>query len=90
MRSLFPAAALLMIFLTPGLARCVQDPASTPKDEIFPVGPLKPRDSRLKVKVGQKAPDFSLPSLNGQKVSLGDYLGKKIVVLSFVPAAWTR
>jgi peroxiredoxin (alkyl hydroperoxide reductase subunit C) len=67
----------------------VQDPASTPKDEIFPVGTLKPRDSRLKVKVGQKAPDFSLPSLNGQKVSLGDYLGKKIVVLSFVPAAWT-
>ena len=43
----------------------------------------------LKVKVGDKAPDFALRAVSGGTVSLGDYLGKKNVVISFVPAAWT-
>ena len=59
------------------------------KENIFSVGPLKPTDSKLKVKVGEKAPDFTLPSVAGEKVSLRQFLGKKNVVLSFVPAAWT-
>jgi peroxiredoxin len=59
------------------------------KESIYPVGKLKPRDSVLKVKVGERAPDFTLPAVGGGKVSLGDYLGKKNVVISFVPAAWT-
>ena len=40
------------------------------------------------LEVGQKAPDFSLPDLNGNDVSLSDYLGKK-VVLWFFPKAST-
>jgi peroxiredoxin len=59
------------------------------KNNIYQVGPLKPTDSKLKIKVGEKAPGFSLPSVSGGKVSLKDYFGKKNVVLSFVPAAWT-
>jgi peroxiredoxin (alkyl hydroperoxide reductase subunit C) len=59
------------------------------KENIFNPGILKPTDSVLKVKVGDQAPDFTLPSVSGEKVSLGQYLGKKNVVLSFVPAAWT-
>jgi len=59
------------------------------QDNIYPVGKLKPVDSRLKVEVGQSAPDFSLPSLKGEEVQLSQYRGKKNVVLSFVPAAWT-
>ncbi|WFS63281.1 peroxiredoxin [Pseudodesulfovibrio thermohalotolerans] len=55
----------------------------------YPVGHLKPTDSTLKVKVGDTAPDFTLPEINGGTVSLSDYRGKKNVVLSFVPAAWT-
>ena len=43
----------------------------------------------LNVKVGEKAPDFTLKSLSGGVVSLGDYRGKQTVVISFVPAAWT-
>ena len=58
-------------------------------DKIFDPGSLKPIDSRLKVKTGDKAPDFTLPSVSGEKVSLSDYVGKKNVVISFVPAAWT-
>ena len=50
---------------------------------------LKPVDSVLKVKVGQKAPEFTLKAVSGKKVSLKDFRGKKNVVLSFVPAAWT-
>ena len=59
------------------------------KGNIYQVGTLKPTDSVLKVKVGQAAPDFTLPSVSGENVSLSQYRGKKNVVLSFVPAAWT-
>ena len=59
------------------------------KENIYNPGQLKPRDSVLKVKVGEPAPDFTLPSVKGDKVSLHQYRGKKNVVLSFVPAAWT-
>jgi len=58
-------------------------------DDIYSPGDLKPRDSVLKVKVGDMAPDFTLPSVSGGKVTLADYRGRKNVVLSFVPAAWT-
>jgi len=57
--------------------------------KIFQPGQLKPIDSLTTLKVGDSAPDFTLPSLSGQPVSLGGYLGKKNVVISFVPAAWT-
>jgi peroxiredoxin (alkyl hydroperoxide reductase subunit C) len=59
------------------------------KNNVYQTGSLKPTDSTLKVKVGEKAPDFTLPAVSGGKVSLADYYGKKNLVLSFVPAAWT-
>jgi len=59
------------------------------KGNVFDTGKLKPVDSVLKVKVGQQAPDFTLPAVSGGKISLGQFRGKKHVVLSFVPAAWT-
>jgi peroxiredoxin len=59
------------------------------KQNIYDAGTLKPIDSVLKVKMGDRAPDFTLPALTGEKVSLGQFRGKKNVVLSFVPAAWT-
>jgi len=59
------------------------------KENIYNTGTLKPIDSVLKVKVGDRAPDFTLPSLSGEKISLSQYRGKRNVVLSFVPAAWT-
>ncbi|MFH1621887.1 MAG: peroxiredoxin [Candidatus Omnitrophota bacterium] len=56
---------------------------------IYPLGKLSPNESSLKVKVGDIAPDFTLPSINGETVTLSQYKGKKNVVISFVPAAWT-
>ncbi|MEN8691971.1 MAG: redoxin domain-containing protein, partial [Desulfobacterales bacterium] len=58
-------------------------------ENIYNLGELKPFDSKLKVKSGQMAPDFKLPSVSGEKITLSQYRDKKNVVLSFVPAAWT-
>ncbi len=58
-------------------------------DKIYNPGQLKPIDSRLKVKAGDPAPDFSLPSTRGETITLSQFKGRKNVVLSFVPAAWT-
>ena len=59
------------------------------KNNIYNPGQLKPIDSELKVKIGDPAPDFTLPSVSGENISLSQFRGKKNVVISFVPAAWT-
>ncbi len=41
------------------------------------------------LKVGDTAPDFTLPSTQGGKVHLADYIGKSTVVVAFFPAAFT-
>lgn len=79
------AASLLM--LVP--CRLFALESGIPKDRIFEVGTLKPLDSTLKVKVGDPAPEFSLPTIDGRTITLAEFRGKKNVVLSFVPAAWT-
>jgi peroxiredoxin len=76
------AAVVLFLVVAPGVAQSL-------KDMIYNPGLLKPIDSTLKVKVGQKAPDFTLPAVAGGNVSLSQYRGKKNVVISFVPAAFT-
>ncbi|UCG37863.1 MAG: thioredoxin domain-containing protein [bacterium] len=40
-------------------------------------------------KVGEKAPDFTLPSIQGGEITLSQYRGKRNVLLSFLPAAFT-
>jgi peroxiredoxin Q/BCP len=37
------------------------------------------------IQVGDKAPDFTLPSQSGEQVRLSDRLGKQVVVLYFYP-----
>jgi peroxiredoxin len=59
------------------------------KEGIYQVENLKPVDSTLKVKVGDRAPDFTLKAVSGGTISLKDYSGKSNVMVSFVPAAWT-
>jgi peroxiredoxin len=63
------------------------------KGELQPM----PKDSVAQetstVKVGDMAPDFTLPAAKGtadaDKITLSDYRGKKNVVLAFFPLAWT-
>jgi len=76
----------LSIFVSVPTAFAISDAY---KGNIYQTGTLKPIDSKLKAKVGDPAPNFALPAISGEKISLGQYRGKKNVVLSFVPAAWT-
>lgn len=43
------------------------------------------RSKRGRVEAGETAPNFTLPSQSGEKVSLKDFVGKKAVVLYFYP-----
>jgi len=78
-------AGIFMIFLiSPAFGA-----SAAYKDNIYNPGQLKPIDSQLKVKVGDPAPDFTLPSVAGEKITLSRFKGEKNVMISFVPAAWT-
>ena len=41
-----------------------------------------------RVKAGQPAPDFTLENMDGRRVSLSDFRGKKSVVLVFYRGYW--
>jgi peroxiredoxin (alkyl hydroperoxide reductase subunit C) len=85
--SILTIACLFAVFPLLTWARGSSD--SVPQSRIYEVGELKPVDSTLKVEKGMQAPDFTLPAVSGENVSLSDFRGRKNVVLSFVPAAWT-
>jgi len=85
MRTVRPGLALLVLLLAmpaPGGAQRL-------KDLLYDPGPLPPVDSRLKVRPGETAPDFVLPSIRREKIRLSSFRGRLNVVLSFVPAAFT-
>lgn len=44
---------------------------------------------KTQLKVGDDAPDFTLPDTDGKPVKLSDFRGKKTVVLAFFVAAFT-
>jgi peroxiredoxin len=78
------AVALFLASVSPGHAASEQY-----KGKIYSAGELKPIDSATKLKVGDRAPDFTLPTIEREKVVLNQFREKKNVVISFVPAAWT-
>jgi hypothetical protein len=49
--------------------------------------PAPPTKTHLKV--GDAAPNFTLPATTGGRVTLADFKGKSNVVLAFFPAAFT-
>lgn len=59
------------------------------KDLLYDPGTLPAIDSRLKVRPGEMAPDFTLPSTGRERIRLRSFRGRENVVLSFVPAAFT-
>lgn len=78
--------AMVLVLLASSMAFAASEKF---KGQIFDPGALAPTASQPRLKVGEKAPDFTLPSIKGEKVSLGQFMGKRNVVLSFVPAAFT-
>ena len=81
---LFTLVASMLLTISSAFSQSGQSTTKT-----YSLGKLKPTDSQLKVKSGDLAPNFTLPSVSGKKITLSQYRGKKNVVLSFVPAAWT-
>ena len=71
-----------MVFVLAAVALGQGTPATSPKPAPTPA----PYD---KLKVGDMAPDFTLPDLKGNKVKLSDFRGKKNVVLAFFVLAFT-
>ena len=65
--------ALLGLAVTAGLS--AQNPAQNPP--------------HTNLKVGDMAPDFTLPATTGGTIHLADFRGKSAVVLAFFPAAFT-
>jgi cytochrome oxidase Cu insertion factor (SCO1/SenC/PrrC family) len=53
------------------------------------LGQAAPKAPTTNLKVGDLAPDFSLPDTAGNTVKLSDYRGKKNVVLAFYVLAFT-
>ena len=78
------AVALLLASVSPGHAASEQY-----KGKVYSAGELKPVDSATKLKVGDRAPDFTLTTIDRDKVTLNQFREKENVVISFVPAAWT-
>lgn len=83
------AAVFLWLSVLPGMGGMALAASEQFQGRIFAFENLKPLDSQPKLKAGDQAPDFRLPSLSGETVSLSQFKGKKNVVISFVPAAWT-
>lgn len=48
-----------------------------------------PAAPQTKLKVGDVAPDFTLPDTEGNQVKLSDFRGKKNVLLAFYVLAFT-
>ncbi len=63
--------------------------ASAPSDRLGPVDGLNlPPADLERVKVGSLAPDFTLEDVDGRRVSLSSFRGKKKVVLVFYRGYW--
>jgi len=70
-------APLLLVLLATIFAS--QSPAQQPQPGI----------AKTQLKVGDAAPDFTLPDQNRKPVKLSDFHGKKNVVLAFYVLAFT-
>ena len=88
MKKFIKSSAVLLVILA-FLCGSTSVFSEVSQKDLYDLGRLKPIDSVLKVKVGEPAPDFVLPSVSGKKIALSQFFGEKNVVLSFVPAAWT-
>jgi cytochrome oxidase Cu insertion factor (SCO1/SenC/PrrC family) len=77
MKKLFAGICASLIFVIGSFA---QTPSPTPAPTPAPYDRLK---------VGDMAPDFTLPDLTGKPVKLSDFRGKNNVVLAFYVFAFT-
>ncbi len=87
--SLIYGALWVLVVLWCCVAVVAQDEQGAFKGTVYQPGTLKSLASHTELKKGDRAPDFTLRDLSKNEISLAQYRGKKNVVISFVPAAWT-
>jgi cytochrome oxidase Cu insertion factor (SCO1/SenC/PrrC family) len=82
MKKLIFSAIVLGLSAVAGPGQTTPAPTPSPRPAATPA----PYD---KLKVGDMAPDFTLPDLKGTRVKLSDFRGKNNVVLAFYVFAFT-
>jgi cytochrome oxidase Cu insertion factor (SCO1/SenC/PrrC family) len=89
-RKLRPAALVLALAASASAQDAVKSPtpSMTPQPITTAARP-QPQMPKTHLKVGDLAPDFTLPDTKGQPVKLSDFRGKKNVVLAFYVLAFT-
>ena len=89
-RKLRPAALLVALAASASAQGTTQTAAPTPAPQTAATPrPSPPPAPKTHLKVGDTAPDFTLPDTKGQPVKLSDFRGKKNVVLAFYVLAFT-
>jgi len=83
MKALF-STFLLMTLAIVAFGQSGQSPLAPPKST--PIG--APPGTSVKLKLGDKAPDFALPNGDGKLVVLSEYTQRSPVVLVFYRGFW--
>jgi cytochrome oxidase Cu insertion factor (SCO1/SenC/PrrC family) len=83
----------LVLFSTLIAVQAQQTPApaqpATPQTPAPKTQPATPQAPKTHLKVGEAAPDFTLPDTTGKPFKLSDFKNKKNVVLAFYVLAFT-
>jgi len=80
------ALCVLFLFAAASIAAAQPTPMQSPSPTPPKPSPPAPHTN---LKVGQAAPDFTLPATDGKTYKLSDFKGKKNVVLAFYVLAFT-
>jgi len=92
MKRNFKAAAglLVLALMVPFLSQCSSATSSTPASPAkAEAKAATSAPAPVALKVGDQAPNFTLPDQHGQDISLSQFRGKKNVVLAFYVLAFT-
>jgi thiol-disulfide isomerase/thioredoxin len=70
MKKKFTLIAMIFFLTLPSTTLCFQ-------------GVSEAQSTAMKIKIGQKAPDITLKTIDGYEITLSDNFGKKVVMLEF-------
>lgn len=78
----------IVLLIVSGIAAYGQSPQSPLTPPKLPAPAPAPAETSVKLKLGDKAPDFALPNGDGKLVVLSEYTQRSPVVLIFYRGFW--